>query len=68
MNLVQICASNNDLFGLDRDGAVYQYNFSTNTWRKLGEGWSGGDSADTAGDQQTTAAAKSRRGGPRSAN
>jgi hypothetical protein len=25
--LIQICASQNDLFGLDGDGVVYQYNF-----------------------------------------
>ena len=36
--LVQICASNNDLFALDDDGAVYQYNFNTNNWMKLGRG------------------------------
>ena len=36
--LIQLCASANDLFGLDDDGAVYQYNFNTNTWMKLGRG------------------------------
>ena len=36
--LIQICASQNDLFGLDGDGAVHQYNFNTNTWMKLGPG------------------------------
>jgi hypothetical protein len=36
--LIQICASANDLFGLDGDGVVYQYNFSTNTWMTLGHG------------------------------
>jgi hypothetical protein len=36
--LIQICASANDLFGLDGDGVVYQYNFSTNTWMALGHG------------------------------
>jgi hypothetical protein len=36
--LIQICASANDLFGLDGDGIVYQYNFSTNTWMTLGRG------------------------------
>jgi hypothetical protein len=36
--LIQICASQNDLFGLDGDGAVYQYNFNTNNWLKLGQG------------------------------
>ena len=29
---VQICASQNDLFGLDDDGDVYQYNFNTKSW------------------------------------
>jgi hypothetical protein len=38
MKLIQICASANDLFGLDGDGVVYQYNFSTNTWMMLGHG------------------------------
>jgi hypothetical protein len=38
MKLIQICASANDLFGLDGDGVVYQYNFSTNTWMTLGHG------------------------------
>jgi hypothetical protein len=36
--LIQLCASANDLFGLDGDGAVYQYNFNTNTWMRLGRG------------------------------
>ncbi len=33
--LIQICASQNDLFGLDADGVVYHYNFNTNSWIKL---------------------------------
>jgi hypothetical protein len=37
--LIQICASQNDLFGLDGDGVVYQYNFSSNAWTKLGGEW-----------------------------
>lgn len=37
--LIQICASQNDLFGLDGDGSVYQYNFKASTWTKLGQGW-----------------------------
>jgi len=36
--LIQICASENDLFGLDADGRVYHYNFKTNSWVKLGRG------------------------------
>ena len=34
--LIQICASENDLFGLDDDGVVYHYNFNTDSWMKLG--------------------------------
>jgi hypothetical protein len=33
--LIQICASENDLFGLDGDGVVYQYNFNTKNWIPL---------------------------------
>ena len=36
--LIQICASENDLFGLDSDGVVYHYNFNTNSWVRLGSG------------------------------
>ena len=36
--LIQICASENDLFGLDSDGVVYHYNFNTNNWARLGCG------------------------------
>ena len=36
--LIQICASENDLFGLDGDGVVYQYNFKASAWTKLGHG------------------------------
>jgi len=36
--LIQICASENDLFGLDSEGVVYHYNFSTNSWVRLGRG------------------------------
>ena len=41
MKLVQICASQNDLFGLDDEGHVYQYNFNTSCWMHLGRGRSG---------------------------
>jgi hypothetical protein len=37
--LVQICASQNDLFGLAGDGTVYQYNFNSNSWTQLGREW-----------------------------
>jgi hypothetical protein len=46
--LIQICASQNDLFGLDDDGRVYQYNFNTNTWMRLGRGRSGEAEAPSA--------------------
>jgi hypothetical protein len=32
---IQICTSQNDLFALDVEGEVYQYNFSRKTWVKL---------------------------------
>jgi hypothetical protein len=32
---IHVCASQNDLFALDDDGNVFQYNFSTKTWVKL---------------------------------
>lgn len=49
--LIQICASQNDLFGLDGDGMVHQYNFSTNTWMKLGRGRSDLGGSSLAGDR-----------------
>ncbi len=36
--LIQICASENDLFGLDSDGVVYQFNFNTKNWIRLPRG------------------------------
>ena len=36
--LIQLCASQNDLFGLDEDGKVFQYNFNTGSWMHLGRG------------------------------
>ena len=32
---IQICASQDDLFALDVDGDVYQYNFTTKAWVRL---------------------------------
>jgi hypothetical protein len=32
---IHICASENDLFALDEEGHVYQYNFQAQTWVKL---------------------------------
>ena len=36
--LIQICASQNDLFGLDEEGKVFQYNFNMSSWMHLGRG------------------------------
>ena len=33
---IQICASQNDLFALDKEGDIYQYNFNAKAWVKLG--------------------------------
>ena len=32
---IQICASQNDLFALDKHGNIYQYDFNAKTWGKL---------------------------------
>jgi hypothetical protein len=32
---VQICASQNDLFAVDRAGSVHQYNFTSQAWERL---------------------------------
>ncbi len=32
---IQICASQNDLFALNEEGNIYQYNFNTKAWVKL---------------------------------
>jgi len=32
---IQICASQNDLFALDAEGNIYQYNFNAKAWAKL---------------------------------
>jgi hypothetical protein len=32
---IQICASQNDLFALDAEGNIFQYNFTSQTWEKL---------------------------------
>jgi hypothetical protein len=39
--IIQICASRNDLFGLDESGAVYRYNFNTKGWALLPSGQRG---------------------------
>ena len=32
---IQVCASQNDLFALDDEGDVHQYNFTAKTWERL---------------------------------
>jgi hypothetical protein len=32
---IQICASQNDLFALDEQGSVHQYNFTAKAWEEL---------------------------------
>lgn len=32
---IQICASQDDLFALDDEGNIHQYNFNAKTWVKL---------------------------------
>jgi hypothetical protein len=60
--LVGICASANDLFGLDGDGVVYQYNFNTKTWMSLGQGRS--SRRELSRDEGASASAPPRpRGG-----
>ena len=59
--LIQICASQNDLFGLDDDGMVHQYNFSTNTWMKLGRGRSDHGGSSLAEDKTAITHPKSHR-------
>jgi hypothetical protein len=52
--LIQICASQNDLFGLAGDGAVYQYNFNSNTWTQLGREWGDREGVSRAEGPSTT--------------
>jgi hypothetical protein len=49
--LIQICASQNDLFGMDDEGRVYQYNFNTSTWMHLGRGRSISNETPSAQDE-----------------
>jgi hypothetical protein len=62
--LIQICASQNDLFGLDGDGMVYQYNFNTNTWMSIGRGRSDSDGPPRAEEMNLFARPNSHRGTP----
>ena len=61
--LIQICASANDLFGLDGDGVVYQYNFNTKTWMTLGHGRSDRRALSLDDDQTVSAQPDAAEGG-----
>jgi hypothetical protein len=52
--LIQICASQNDLFGLDGEGMVYQYNFSAKAWMKLAPAWDDQDAGPTLAKEEPT--------------
>ena len=54
--VIQICASQNDLFALDGDGVVYQYNFKASAWTKLGHGR--GDPGQSPLSERQTASAQ----------
>ncbi|HMH54399.1 MAG TPA: hypothetical protein VK548_29455 [Candidatus Acidoferrum sp.] len=65
--LIQICASQNDLFGLDGEGMVYQYNFNLHTWMELGREWSdegGGPRAQVRSTPKARSAAAGRNAEP----
>jgi hypothetical protein len=67
--LIQICASQNDLFGLDEAGEVYQYNFKTKAWVKLAHGSREAEAPELAEEATRTrlrGAVESGRGGPSS--
>ena len=55
---VQICASQNDLFALDGEGNVFQYNFTTQAWEKL---------VATRSHEAPARGERAARGGPRPA-
>ena len=61
--LIQICASQNDLFALDGDGVVYQYNFKTSRWTKLDHVGNGAET-ENASPGADRRAAKERRSRP----
>lgn len=46
---IQICASQDDLFALDEEGDVHQYNFNTKGWVKLTPSRSTGGSTPRSG-------------------
>jgi hypothetical protein len=64
--LIQICASQNDLFGLDDDGVVCQYNFNTHQC-----GWARRRAAERsesshAGPRTGAGAGEGQKAGPQS--
>jgi hypothetical protein len=70
--LIQICASKNDLFGLDARGSVYHYNFATNDWLRLGRrrrdrGTTSGGTKASASPRGEDASTPSSSNGPSSA-
>ena len=64
MKPIQICASANDLFALDGEGVVYQYNFKTNTWVTLGHGRSDRRESSLTEGQAASAEPTSRSAAP----
>jgi hypothetical protein len=64
VKLIQICASQNDLFGLDSDGTVYQYNFNSSTWITLGREWNDQEGVGRA-ETRSTPKARSTAPAPR---
>jgi len=64
LRLIQICASQNDLFGLAGDGTVYQYNFNSNAWTQLGREW-GDQGGSPRGESRSTPKAASATPPPR---
>ena len=61
--LIQICASQNDLFALDGEGVVYQYNFKTSRWTKLDHAGAGAETGNGPPGSDRRAA-KERRSRP----
>ena len=60
---IDICASSNDLFGLDDEGVVFQYNFHMSSWVKLGsEGMGRGEGS--ASERRTAPARPKPPAGP----
>jgi hypothetical protein len=59
---VGICASRNDLFALDGEGKVYQYNFNVKLWQELrGDGPSEPSPTDGRAPSNTTSGEPSSR-------